>query len=768
MRQILDFNKGWRFANGYLGDSERDFLYGTERFPFAKVGEEAPPLHVGFDDSQWQEVTLPHDWTVRLKPVYTPDGSVAHNHGFKPFGVQFPQYCIGWYRKKFYVDEAFIGKKVFFEFDGAFRNMQLFVNGIYVARNESGYIGNRYDITDMLFEGEENIIAARLDTSMAEGWFYEGCGFYRPVRLILTDSLHILDNETVVTSELNDNDFASAVVNIKTVVQNDSSTEMPCKIRVMLNDGETVAASADAEETVGAYAAKTVLLQCTVQSPKLWSPEAPNLYKTNLSVLCKNEIADDICVNTGIRKIVFDPENGLFINGEMTKVKGVCCHQDHAGVGSAISESLYEYRIALLKEMGANAYRCAHNPPAPQLLDVCDRLGMLVMDENRLLSSGDECLNQCERLIKRDRNHPCVFIWSMANEEGILQHTEVAKKMGLTIKRLISSLDATRPVTYAPNNGACETGVTSVCDVRGWNYMTLGGIEAMDEAHRLYPHRPILGSEEASTVSTRGVWFSNKEIGHVSDYGEEYPGWGASPEQWWSEFAVRPYLAGSFVWTGFDYRGEPTPYTWPNISSHFGIMDLCGFPKGIYYYYKANWTGEDVIHICPDWNIQVAEGTPVKVKVYTNCEQITLYLNGKQVGTDSVLPYHSVSLSVPYEKGVLKAVGLRNGKTVSTQVETADKAAEYAVSQRSVTAKGEKTTVFTVTAQDKQGRFQGQCDDLLSLSVENGTIIGVGNGNPSDHESDLHKDRCRLFKGLLSVIVSSEPEQTPSLKADVL
>jgi len=285
----------------------------------------------------------------------------------------------------------------------------------------------------------------------------------------------------------------------------------------------------------------------------------------------------------------------------------------------------------------------------------------------------------------------------------------------------------------------------------------------MDKAHVDFPKRPILGTEEASTVSTRGVWFENPEKGYVNDYGEEIPGWGSTPERWWSSFATRDYLLGSFVWTGFDYRGEPTPYTWPNVTSHFGIMDMCGFPKARYYYYKANWTDEDVIHILPDWNINVAEGTPVKVKIYTNCENITLYLNGKEVGKTDVEKYKSAYFTVNYEKGILKAVGTRNGKTVEEQIETADKAEVYEVTSESVTAAGEKTTVFTVTAKDAKGRFNAQCGDLLNFKVENGVILGVGNGDPSDHDCDLWKDKCRLFKGLLSVIVKSEPNEEPVL-----
>lgn len=762
MRQILDFNSAWSFALGNRGDYSKDFGYGYSMKPFAKAGEFPTEFTADFDESKWTKVDLPHDWTVGLRPVYSQSGT-ANSHGYKPFGAEYPEYCIGWYRKSFTLDETYRSKKVFFEFDGAYRDMQLWINGIYLGRNESGYIGDRYDLSDMIYFDRENVLIARLDASQNEGWFYEGCGIYRPVRLIVTDGLRIDDTDVFVHSDIKN---GNAVLTAEFPCVNENGDDAAYAAEVLICEGDKVIASAKTDVVTCAFGKSDIKTEIAVDQPKLWSPDEPNLYKVTLRIVSGNTVTDEYSLNHGFRTIVFDPDKGLFINGKSTKVKGVCCHQDHAGVGSAISESLYEYRVALLKEMGANGYRCSHNPPSPALLDIFDREGMLVMDENRLLTTGKETISQFERLVKRDRNHPSVFIWSIANEEGFIQDRDIAARMGKTLRRLVYRLDGTRPVTYAPNNGATESGINSVVDVRGWNYMAIGGIGALDNAHEKFPGRPILGTEEASTVSTRGIWFSEPAKGYVEDYGETVPGWGSTAEAWWSSFAERDHLLGSFVWTGFDYRGEPTPYTWPNVTSHFGIMDMCGFPKSRYYYYKANWTDEDVLHICPDWNINVAEGTPIKVKCFTNCDHVTLFLNGTEVGSSDVEKYQSVYFTVNYAKGVLKAVGTRNGKEIEAQVETADEASVFEISSRSFTACDKKTTVFTVQAKDSKGRFNAQCDRKLNLSAENGRIIGVGNGDPSDHECDLKTDSCRFFKGLMSVIVCSEPNQEPVLSVE--
>lgn len=760
MRSIIDINKGWRFAFGHPGDFKRDFDFGVKGKTFAKAGESARPLTIDFDDRDWSEVDVPHDWTVKLAPVFSTTHTMD-SHGYRPFGIEFPDYCVGWYRKKLFIPDEYRNKRVFFEFDGAFRSMQLWVNGIYVSRNESGYIGDRYDISEMLYFDCENIITARLEATHPEGWFYEGCGIYRPVRLIVTDNINIKDTETFVNSSVCDN---KAQILIDTLISNDSDIDSEFILETTVFDGDGVIASKAINSMVSSYDTSAENLELNFDDPKLWSPDEPNLYTVKIKVTDSLGRNDEYCLDTGFKTVVFDPTNGIILNDKKIKIKGVCCHQDHAGVGSAITGPLYEYRIKLLKRMGVNAYRCSHNPPSPDLLRLCDKYGLLVMDENRLLSSGPETLYQVERLVKRDRNHPCVFVWSIANEEGTIQGKEVGEMMAKKIVRLFHKLDPTRPTIYAGNNGETEHGSNSVPDLRGWNYVKIGGIEAMDRVHENRPDRLILGTEDASTLCTRGKYFDDKERCYVNAYGDYYPGWGCTPEYWWSNFAVRDYLAGSFIWTGFDYRGEPTPYRWPNVNSHFGVMDMCGFPKDIYYYYKANWTDEDVLHICPHWNLSVVEGTPVKVKCFTNCESVELYLNGKNVGKANVEKYQTVCFTVPYEKGILKAIGFRNGKQIETVVETAAEATDYVISKESCGNTTEKITVFSVRAIDNENRFNASCDDLLSVEVENGTVIGVGNGDPNDHECDLHTDRCKLFGGLMSVIVRSDPNKEPSVR----
>ena len=408
--------------------------------------------------------------------------------------------------------------------------------------------------------------------------------------------------------------------------------------------------------------------------------------------------------------------------------------------------------------MGCNAYRTSHNPPTPELLEACDRLGMLVMDENRLMGSSPQLMGQFERLILRDRNHPSVIIWSLGNEEWIIQGNETGKRIALSLKHLQKKLDPTRLCTYAANNGDQYEGINSVVDVRGINYLILGD---PDRYHRDHPDQPVIGSEEASTLCTRGIYVNDKANGFMSDYDVNAPGWGTTAEKWSKYYSARPWLAGAFVWTGFDYRGEPTPYSWPCISSHFGIMDVCGFPKNNYYYYQAWWSEKDVLHIAPHWNWQGKEGQLIDVWCQSNCESVELFLNGKSLGTKTMETNSHLEWKVPYELGVLEARGWRNGKLLTAKVETTgDPLSIRLVPDRSsILADGEDVCVVNISALDAQGREDPVADNLLRFEVRgNGNIIGVGNGNPSSHEPDKYLAggyRRRLFAGKCQVIAQS-------------
>ena len=408
--------------------------------------------------------------------------------------------------------------------------------------------------------------------------------------------------------------------------------------------------------------------------------------------------------------------------------------------------------------MGVNAYRTSHNPPTNELLEACDKLGMLVMDETRMFGSTPEALKEFKKLILRDRNHPSVIIWSIGNEEWNIHNSDQGRKVAESMKRLQRELDPTRLCTYAGNNGLNYFGVNSVVDVRGINYIRN---DDFNKYHKDHPDQPIWGSEEASTLCTRGIYAVDTVKGYVPDYDVTKPGWGSLAETWWKYYAARPWLAGAFVWTGFDYRGEPTPYKWPDINSHFGIMDVCGFPKNIYYYYQSWWTNKDVLHIFPHWNWEVKEGQLIDVWCFSNCDSVELYLNGKSVGRKIMEKNSHLEWEVNYQPGTLYAKGWKNGRELHTKVETTGKAVtiELNPDRSTINADGQDVTIISVSVLDSEGREVPTAENLIHFEVEgNGKIIGVGNGNPSSHEPDKYLDgnyKRKLFSGKCEVIVQS-------------
>jgi len=750
---LLDF--GWSFHLGDVCSIEGDQGYGAGE-AFAKAGDATGAARPDFDDSSWRRLDLPHDWAVELEFVDVPNESVK-DHGYKPVGRAFPKSSIGWYRRAFTVPKADEGLRLALEFEGVFRDAMVWFNGHYIGRNLSGYSGFGYDITDYVAFGRKNVLTVRVDASQYEGWFYEGAGIYRHVWLIKHAPLHIPPYGVFVAPQL---EGASARIDIETRVRNEQDADVHCTVRSIVLDerGRTVADVASEPLSLGGRGETTVRQQAKVQEPLLWSLETPHLYKLISLVESGGSAADRLETTFGIRSVRFDKDSGFFLNGKRVEIQGVCCHQDHAGVGSALPDRLQEYRIERLKEMGVTAYRTSHNPPTPELLDACDRLGMLVMDENRLMGGAPELAGQFARLVLRDRNHPSVIIWSLGNEEDTIQGTPVGERIAGSLKRIQRELDPTRLCTYAGNNGNEYRGINSVVDVRGINYIILGDPDAY---HRDHPDQPVWGSEEASTLSTRGIYANDKDKGYMSDYDLNAPRWGATAEKWWPFYAVRPWLAGAFVWTGFDYRGEPTPYRWPCINSHFGIMDTCGFPKNNYYYYQSWWTGKDVLHLAPHWNWKGKEGQPIDVWCQSNCDTVELFLNGRSLGRKTMTPNSHLEWKVPYAPGVLEARGQRKGRTIVTRVETTGEpaAVRFEPDRAVIRADGEDLSVVNVSIVDAKGRTVPVADNLVRFEVSgDARIIGVGNGNPSSHEPD----KCpagswqrRAFNGLCQVILQA-------------
>jgi beta-galactosidase len=761
-RLLLDF--GWRFHLGNANDPAKDFGFGKTRIEaaFAKSGELAKVTQLDFDDSNWRAVDLPHDWAVELPFVDAPDLPV---HGAKPLGREYPDTSIGWYRRMFDLAASDEGKRIAVEFDGIFRNAMIVFNGYYMGENLSGYAPCRFDLSDFANYGKKNVLTVRVDATLGEGWFYEGAGIYRHAWLTKTAPLHVAHGGSFVRSEVSG---TTATVSATMEVQNDSANDANCRVTAQVLDpnGKVVATMESEPARVAPWRRRNFTSKATVDGALLWSLEEPHLYRLITTVESDGVAVDREETPFGIRTIRFDADKGFFLNGIPTKLKGTCNHQDHAGVGAALPDRLQYYRIERLKEMGSNAYRTSHNPPTPELLDACDRLGMLVMDETRMMSSDPEGLSQLERMIRRDRNHPSVVIWSLGNEEPS-QGTPRGARIMTTMKRLARRLDPTRPVTMAMNWGWGE-GVSRVVDVQGFNYGGghLGGVDMgqnVDDFHKKFPQQPTVGTESASDYSTRGIYANDKEKGYVSAYDVNHPGYTLTLEGCWQVFAAREFVAGSFGWTGLDYRGEPSPYGWPCISSHFGAMDTCGFPKDNYFYYQSAWLEKPILHLFPHWNWAGQEGQEIQVWCYTNLDSVELFLNGSSLGAQRVEKNSHVEWNVKYAPGVLEARGSEGGRVVVTEKRETTGAPQGIVlrpDRRTISADGEDVSVIAVEIADAQGRVVPIAMNEVSFALDGpGRIIGVGNGDPSCHDPDKPSSstaaRRRAFNGLCMVFVQS-------------
>ncbi len=727
-RLLLDF--GWRF---HLGND-----WGTGE-DLAKAGSSTGPARPGFSDSDWRLLNLPHDWVIELPFDEKADGS----HGFKPVGPGFPQNNVGWYRRAFDLPKVDEGNRLWLEFDGAYRDCRVFVNGYSVGHHESGYSSFRYDITDVAKRGGRNVVAVRVDASQFEGWFYEGAGLYRHVWLVKTGPVNIAPDGTFVFSQFENNlPQGPAEIIIKTRLANSQTNAATVRVtcQIVAPDGTSV--GQDDEETELEPASEDELVQTvSVDAPILWSPESPRLYTLITTVDSDDKVVDQTRTEFGIRTVAFDAEKGFLLNGAPYELKGTCNHQDHAGVGAAVPDRVQYFRIARLKEMGDNAYRSSHNPPTPELLEACDRLGMLVTDENRLLGSDTANLDRLAGLVLRDRNHPSVVVWSIANEEGV-QTSPTGGRIAETMQRLVHQIDPTRSVTMAANVGNDFGGINAVIDVRGWNYH-IG--EDMDDYHAAHASQPNVGTEQASTVCTRGIYTNDKERGYVSAYDDNAPPWAHTTETWYKFFAARPWLSGGFAWTGFDYRGEPTPYNWPCINSHFGIVDTCGFPKDNFFYYKAWWTAQPVLHLLPHWNWGGKENEEIDVRCFSNCDEVELFLNGESQGRQAMPRNSHLRWKVKYAPGTLSAKGFKGGQLVlEEKVETAGppSALELTPDRATINADGEDVSLVTIAVADSQGRVFPLASNLVNFElIGPGRILGVGNGDPSCHEADVYVEK---------------------------
>jgi len=749
-REHLLFDFGWKFFFGHGSDPRRDLGFGMGQGDFAKSGEFWFATEK-FDDSKWRSLDLPHDWAVELPFVRDPE---QESHGFKPLGRRYPETSIGWYRRTFEVPKEDSGRRISILFDGAFRSALVFLNGYFIGRNDNGYAPFSFDVTDFLRYGEKNYLVVRMDASFGDGWFYEGAGIYRHVWLTKTDALHLGQWESVVR-QAEQTRGTGGWLDLATVVQNQGDQTENCLVKWQISDatGKVVATADSKPQPIPASGMAQFKVTANIPNPQRWSPETPNLYTAIVTVESAGRIRDAERITFGMRDLKWDADKGFFLNGKSVKIKGTCNHQDHAGVGAALPDHLQAFRVAVLKDMGGNAIRTSHNMPTPELVEACDRMGMMMMCETRLMSSNPEGMAQLEAMVKRYRNSPSIIIWSMGNEEWTMMPQPQGPRVIDDMIARTHQLDPTRMCTAAVNDDF-KTHFPEQLDVMGFNY----NLKVHDDYHKAHPKQPSVGTETASTVSTRGIYETDKLRNWVSAYDLNHTDWSELAEEWWKFYATREWLSGGFAWTGFDYRGEPTPYGWPSINSQFGIVDMCGFPKDNFYYYKAWWGSEPLLHLFPHWNWEQRNGEPISVWVHSNLDSVELFLNGKSQGSKKVEPYTHLEWKVAYEPGVIEARGTKNGKVVlTTKRETTGEptSIKLTADRTEINANGEEAAVIRVEALDKDGRAVPTADNLIHFKVSGeGKLIGVGNGDPNCQESDKEPKRS-LFNGLAQLIVQA-------------
>lgn len=739
-RERLSLDRGWLFHQGDL--VEPPIVGHEESYSNAKAGNAAGAAGNEYDDSDWRRLNLPHDWAV--EGPFDPKANVSQ--GYRPRGI-------GWYRRYLKVDPSDRGKHFELQFDAIATHATVWVNGNVVNRNWSGYNASYIDITPFLRYGDVmNTIAIRVDAEAMEGWWYEGAGMYRHSWLVKRNPVHVVTDGVHATPRLVKDKQWSIPVEVTLNNSGKAASDVIVEVTVYDPSGKQVA-QRTAPARVGVLATSAVQLPLTINNPALWSIEKTNLYRVTTRVLQAGKTVDETSLNTGFRTIRFDAAQGFFLNGVHVKLQGVCIHQDHAGVGVAVPDSVWEYRLRRLKEMGVNAIRFSHNAPAAEVLDMVDRMGFVVMDENRNFNPSPDYMKQLEWMVKRDRHHPGIILWSVFNEEPV-QATEVGYEMVRRMSAAVKALDDTRPVTAAMNGGfLTELNVSHAVDVVGSNYQ----VPDYDRFHKARPDKPFTSSEDTSAFMTRGEYKTVKEKNLIASYDDDAAPWGNTHRDAWQAIDTRPYVAGGFVWTGFDYRGEPTPNEWPSVSSVFGIMDLNGFPKTAYYIHQVQWIKDKpLIHIAPHWNWK--QGENVRVMVMANVERVKLLLNGRELGEQKADPYRMNYFNVAYEPGKLEAIGYKGGKeVVRTAVETTGTPVklELIPDRAGLNGDGYDAMPLTVRALDAQGRAVPLADNEVTFAVTGGgRSIGHGNGDPNSHEDEKGPTR-RLFNGLAQLIVQT-------------
>jgi beta-galactosidase len=747
-REQLLFDFGWKFQFGNGTDPARDLGFGNGQGDFAKTGDFGFSKSK-FDDSKWRILNLPHDWAVELPFVHD---EVQNSHGFKPLGRRYPETSVGWYRREFEIPASDLGRRITVEFDGVFRDVLIFVNGCFIGRNDNGYAPFRFDLTDFLAYGAKNYIVARVDASFGDGWFYEGAGIYRHVWLTKTDALHLGKWESTVRTAVSGD---SATLTLDTVVENQGKQSESAKVRWQILDsaGKTVATAEAAPQPVAVDGSASFTATAKLANPSLWSVDAPSLYSAIVTVEAGGKPRDAERVSFGVRTALFDADKGFFLNGKPLKIQGTCNHQDHAGVGAALPDRLQWFRLGVLKQMGGNAVRTSHNMPTPEWVEACDRMGMMMMCETRQMSSSPEGLAQLEAMVKRYRNSPSIILWSIGNEEWQLQGdmAEEGAKIGATMVRRVHELDPTRVVSAAVN-GNNEKGVSDAFDIIGFNY----GLTLPTNITRSIRSGPSMG-RKLPAPSPPAAYIQPTRCATPS-----------TPMIPWSGGARRLRSGGSFMGRGLGSRGiclDGVRLSRRADALRVAFNQLavrhCGYVRlsqDTFFYYKAWWGKEPALHLFPHWNFEGREGEEIPVWVYSNLDEVELFVNGQSQGSKKVPQLGHVEWKVKYQPGSIEARGSKDGKVVLTEKrETTGPAVAIRLTsdRMEINADGEDVAILKVEALDKEGRAVPTAGNLIGFNISGeGKLIGVGNGDPNCQESDKEPKRS-LFSGLAQVIVQS-------------
>lgn len=740
-RTLIDMDREWKFHLGEIADEVVNSH--SSSYHKCKAGNVTGAGGYIWNDSNWRVLDLPHDYLAESD--FSKDNLLSHGYRTRNNA---------WYRKSFILDPSLENKQLLLCFEGTAVNAEFYFNGSLMARSFSAYTETVFDITERAyFDGRANVLAVHINGFETEGWWYEGSGIYRHVRLYAKDKLHIAHNGIFGKPVLKAGTKNSWNVELETTVENSDYSPAKFTVRASIYDGNKLMAENTSAESVCDYASKTEIKQkLSVSRPVRWDVDNPKLYNLKVEIIRDGEVVDTEKTRIGFRTFAIDSEKGFFLNGRPLKIKGTCNHQDHAGVGVAVPDSIQYYRIKRLKELGTNAYRCSHNLPTKEVLDACDELGLIVMDENRRFETRDEVLEYLDIMVRRDRNHPSIIFWSLFNEEP-LQNTAEGAKIFRKMRSVVEHLDDSRLIMGSINGNMEGSG--QYMDVAGINYW-LDSVPAM---HEKYPDRPVIGSENNSAVSTRGCYISDKESAQIlSNYDEEVVPWGQSIRKTWDFTRKNDYFAGIFIWTGFDYRGEPTPFEWPSVSSQFGIMDTCGFPKDSFYFNKACFTDKPMVHLLPHWNWK--KGDTVRVMAVSNCDEVELFLNGRSLGRKSNdICTNNAEWQVEFVSGRISAKAYRNGKLVAkTEQRTAGKPYKLCIETNTLDIKddGQDTVVVNVSVRDKKGIVVPYADNLVKFEVVgDGFVRGVGNGNPNSHELDNIPER-HAYCGLCQALVTSK------------